>query len=82
MDDVSAIDYRALFAGTQRKDNRADMEPALEAFSLAWRPAGSRSLAERWLKAGEDDAGAPRALAPRPPAPPGELKLKRRRIKK
>ena len=80
MDDVSAIDYRALFAGTQRKDKRADMEPALEAFSLAWRPAGSMSLSDRWLKAGEDDAGAPRA--PRPPAPPPDLKLKRRRIKK
>ncbi|MBX5482804.1 MAG: hypothetical protein IRZ16_13335 [Myxococcaceae bacterium] len=79
MEDVSAIDYRTLFASPLRKDRRADLEPALEAFSFAWRPAGSMSLAERWLRAGESTQDR---SPPRPPAPPSELKLKRRRIKR
>ncbi len=32
--------------------------PAPEWHSLAWRPSGSMSLAERWLKAGETRAAA------------------------
>lgn len=60
---------------------KSDLDAAREAFAHAWRPAGSMSLAERWLRAGETDEPR-RALPPRPPAPPAALKLKLRRIKK
>lgn len=73
MEDTTAIDYRALLSSPVRKEKKADLEPALEAFSMAWRPAGSMSLSERWLKAGESDE--PRRSPPRPPAPPPSLKL-------
>lgn len=79
MDDITAIDYRALLTSPLRRDKKASLEPALEAFSLAWRPAGSMSLSERWLRAGE--AETPKRTPPRPPAPPAAVVLKRRRIK-
>lgn len=48
-------------------------KPAPEAFTHAWRPAGSMSLSERWLRAGEGDE--PRRSPPRPPALPAAFKL-------
>ena len=69
MEDIRAID-----------DRKAELPPALEALTFAWRPAGSMSLAERWLRAGESDAPV-RAAPPRPPAPPKNLRLRPRRLK-
>lgn len=77
MDDVSPVDYPALL---KRRERKAELDPALEAFTMSWRPAGSMSLAERWLRAGETE-DAPRR-APRPPAPPKDAKLRMRRLKK
>lgn len=80
MDDTSAIDYRALLMSPVRREKKADLEPAIEAFTLSWRPAGSMSLSERWLRAGDGEEEQ-RSLAPRPPPPPAALKLKTRKLK-
>lgn len=56
-----------LFADGPRKPAP---QPVEAWFDLAWRPAGSRSLGERWLRAGEP--------APRPPARPRVIRKTKR----
>lgn len=81
MEAMHASDRGALHLSPVRRETQAALEPAREAFTLAWRPAGSRSLGERWLRAGERE-GVQRASPPRPPAPPPGLKLKVRKLKR
>ena len=42
-----------------------------------WRPAGSMSLAERWLRSGEPARPAPRQKPVPPPAPPRPARKRR-----
>ena len=66
---------------------KSDIERAREAFTYAWRPAGSMSLAESWLRAGEGEeeenpSKLRRLSPPRPPAPPSTAKLLKRKLKR
>ncbi len=67
-----------------RRDRRGDLDGLREAMHFAWRPAGSMSLGDRWLRAGnpEEETSHPhRPLAPpKPPAIPRGLS--RRRIRR
>jgi hypothetical protein len=81
MDTTNAIDFRALQLSPIRREKQADVDPALEAFTFAWRPAGSMSLDERWLRAGEDE-GARHHSPPRLPAPLPGPKLNARKLER
>jgi hypothetical protein len=57
---------------------RDDELSAREWFSLAWRPAGARSLTDGWVRAGSADV--PPKLRARP-VPPPKPKLPAHRVK-
>lgn len=62
---------------SQEQEQQVVPKPMREAFVSAWRPAGSMSLSERWLRAGEtEEAPALRRSPPRPPALPSSFPLR------
>jgi hypothetical protein len=84
-DDIEITDLRRKPAApTPPPDPRGDLDALREAMQFAWRPAGSRSLGERWLRAGEEEQSNPmRPLEPpRPPALPKGLGRRARRLKR
>ncbi len=83
--DIDLIELRTRTEPTvARRDGRGDMNGLREAMHFAWRPAGSMSLGDRWLRAGtpeEEQSNPHRPLAPpKPPALPAGLT--RRRIRR
>ena len=84
-DEIEIIDLRRRSERPtpQNADKRGDLDGLREAMQFAWRPAGSMSLGDRWLRAGEAEESNPmRPLAPpRPPALPPGL-ARRSRLKK
>ncbi len=84
-DEIEIIDLRRKSERPTptNRDARSDLGALREAMQFAWRPAGSMSLGDRWLRAGEPEESNPmRPLAPpKPPAMPPGLQ-RRNRLKK